>query len=40
MLHAVRLGFAHPESGVALSWEVKPPDDFRRLLKKLRGEQR
>lgn len=36
MLHAVRLGFVHPESGVALSWEVPPPDDFQRLLAKLR----
>lgn len=36
MLHAVRLGFTHPETGAAMSWEVEPPEDFQRLLKKLR----
>ena len=28
MLHAVRLGFTHPETGDAVSWEVEPPADF------------
>ncbi|QEG28500.1 Ribosomal large subunit pseudouridine synthase C [Gemmata obscuriglobus] len=36
MLHATRLGFAHPDTGAAVSWEVPPPEDFRRLLAKLR----
>lgn len=36
MLHAARLGFAHPETGAAMNWEVEPPEDFQRLLKKLR----
>ncbi len=37
MLHAARLGFAHPESGEAVHWEQPPPDDFRALLLRLRG---
>jgi 23S rRNA pseudouridine1911/1915/1917 synthase len=37
MLHAARLGFAHPESGDALSWEAPPPEDFAQLLAQLRG---
>ncbi len=36
MLHAARLGFAHPETGEAMSWEVPPPGDFAALLEKLR----
>jgi 23S rRNA pseudouridine1911/1915/1917 synthase len=39
MLHAARLGFVHPDSGDALSWEARPPDDFSRLLNRLRGGQ-
>jgi 23S rRNA pseudouridine1911/1915/1917 synthase len=37
MLHAARLGFTHPETGEAMSWEVPPPEDFQRLLGRLRG---
>jgi 23S rRNA pseudouridine1911/1915/1917 synthase len=37
MLHAVRLGFVHPDTGAAMSWEVEPPADFQQLLAKLRG---
>lgn len=36
MLHAARLGFVHPDSGTALSWEVPPPADFTALLAGLR----
>jgi 23S rRNA pseudouridine1911/1915/1917 synthase len=36
MLHAARLGFAHPITGEPMSWEVPPPEDFARLLEKLR----
>jgi 23S rRNA pseudouridine1911/1915/1917 synthase len=36
MLHAARLGFAHPESGDPMNWEVEPPRDFAELLEKLR----
>jgi 23S rRNA pseudouridine1911/1915/1917 synthase len=39
MLHAARLGFAHPETGEAMTWEVPPPADFAMLLAKLRGER-
>jgi 23S rRNA pseudouridine1911/1915/1917 synthase len=38
MLHAARLGFAHPESGEAMIWESRPPEDFERLRKQLLGE--
>ena len=27
-LHAVRLAFAHPQSGAALAFEAPPPADF------------
>lgn len=37
MLHAARLGFLHPETGDAMLWEVPPPEDFARVLQKLRG---
>lgn len=37
MLHAARLGFAHPESGETVSWEVAPPADFQGALEGLRG---
>jgi len=36
-LHALRLGFAHPESGEAVSFEAPLPEDFRRLLDQLRA---
>lgn len=36
MLHAAKLGFAHPETGAAVSWEVEPPADFREVLACLR----
>jgi 23S rRNA pseudouridine1911/1915/1917 synthase len=39
MLHAARLGFAHPDTGDAMSWEVEPPADFQELLARLRGER-
>lgn len=37
MLHAAKLGFAHPESGAPMSWDVKPPEDFARLWAELRN---
>ena len=36
MLHAARLGFAHPETGDTMSWDVPPTEDFRTVLEKLR----
>lgn len=36
MLHAARLGFAHPETGQPMAWEAKPPADFAGLWAKLR----
>jgi 23S rRNA pseudouridine1911/1915/1917 synthase len=35
-LHAGRLGFEHPITGRALSFESAPPEDFSRLVKALR----
>ena len=35
-LHATRLGFQHPVSGVAIDLEVAPPNDFQTLLQVLR----
>lgn len=35
MLHARRLGLAHPETGERLTWDVPPPEDFRELCAKL-----
>jgi 23S rRNA pseudouridine1911/1915/1917 synthase len=35
-LHARRLGFTHPSSGVWLEFESPVPDDFARLLHSLR----
>jgi 23S rRNA pseudouridine1911/1915/1917 synthase len=35
-LHALRLAFRHPESGEAVSFEAPLPEDFRRLLDRLR----
>ncbi len=36
MLHAFRLGLAHPESGDWMGWEADPPADFEALRAKLR----
>lgn len=35
MLHAFKLGFAHPVSGEILRFEVPPPPDFMEVLKRL-----
>jgi 23S rRNA pseudouridine1911/1915/1917 synthase len=40
MLHAARLGFRHPETGEAVTWDVKPPDDFAAVWAKLREADR
>jgi 23S rRNA pseudouridine1911/1915/1917 synthase len=37
MLHATRLGFTHPDTGDAMTWDVPPPEDFAGLLARLRG---
>jgi 23S rRNA pseudouridine1911/1915/1917 synthase len=37
MLHAVRLGFVHPESGRSMHWDQPPPPDFAKLLEMLRS---
>jgi 23S rRNA pseudouridine1911/1915/1917 synthase len=37
MLHAARLGFAHPETGEPMEWDVPPPPDFAELLLWLRA---
>ncbi len=37
MLHAARLGFAHPDTAEPMKWEVPPPADFAALLAKFRG---
>lgn len=34
-LHAARLGFAHPRTGAALSFETRPPADMGELLERL-----
>ena len=36
-LHAVELSLLHPRSGKTMTWQAKPPADFQRLLKTLRG---
>ncbi len=36
-LHSLRLGFVHPESGEAKSYEAPLPEDFARLLDELRS---
>ena len=36
MLHAARIGFVHPETGRAMKWDVKPPEDFAKLWAELR----
>ncbi len=37
MLHAGRLGLAHPVSGAALEFRAPPPDDFMTVLEQLGG---
>jgi 23S rRNA pseudouridine1911/1915/1917 synthase len=37
MLHAARLGFPHPVTGVALDWTAAPPADFVAVLETLGG---
>jgi 23S rRNA pseudouridine1911/1915/1917 synthase len=37
LLHAARLGFRHPETGEAVTWDVKPPDDFAAVWARLRA---
>lgn len=37
MLHATELSFEHPRTGERLRFRVEPPDDFERLLARLRG---
>ena len=37
MLHAAALGFAHPADGRAMRFEAPPPEDFARVLARLRG---
>jgi 23S rRNA pseudouridine1911/1915/1917 synthase len=37
MLHARRLGFAHPKTGEMVRVESKPPEDFQEALAKLRA---
>lgn len=32
MLHATRLGFAHPETAAEMAWEIPPPPDFAAVL--------
>jgi 23S rRNA pseudouridine1911/1915/1917 synthase len=40
MLHAFRLAFAHPVTGVRVSAESRPPEDFARTLLTLRRRRR
>jgi 23S rRNA pseudouridine1911/1915/1917 synthase len=37
MLHAARLGFPHPVTGVTLDWIASPPADFAAVLEELGG---
>jgi len=37
MLHARTLGFAHPRTGKQMSFEREPPEDFKELVRRLRG---
>jgi 23S rRNA pseudouridine1911/1915/1917 synthase len=39
-LHAVELGFVHPETGQALHWTMPLPDDLQRFLERLSALQR
>ena len=36
-LHAAELGFAHPESGREMFWQMAPPPDLQRFLERLRA---
>ena len=36
MLHAMRLGFRHPDTQELMAWEVDPPKDFSKLLAQFR----
>jgi len=40
LLHAARLGFAHPVTGAPLSWRVAPPLDFAAVFAALGGSPR
>ena len=37
MLHAARLGFPHPVTGVTLDWTAPPPADFVAVYEALGG---
>jgi 23S rRNA pseudouridine1911/1915/1917 synthase len=37
MLHAARLGFVHPQTGVEMRWEVAPPEDFQAVIQRMTG---
>ena len=37
MLHAARLGFPHPVTGVTLDWTAPPPVDFVAVYEALGG---
>lgn len=39
MLHAAELGFVHPRTGKELMFKLEPPEDFMRVLERLRGSQ-
>jgi 23S rRNA pseudouridine1911/1915/1917 synthase len=36
-LHAVELGFVHPESGKEMFWQMAPPPDLERFMERLRA---
>ena len=38
MLHAALLGFVHPKTEQRVKWEEDPPEDFRGVLRRLRGQ--
>jgi 23S rRNA pseudouridine1911/1915/1917 synthase len=40
MLHAAELGFVHPRTGKELKFKLEPPDDFQRVLERLRPARR
>ena len=40
MLHAWRIGFVHPASGAALTFESPMPPDMRRLIAELEARSR
>lgn len=39
MLHAARLAFTHPSTGLALEFDAPAPEDFRALIRALRAER-